>query len=199
MKSKTYKTESDWLAARRGVVTGTRAGELCDTKGALKAGAYELLAESVGAMDDPQFTTQSMERGHLLEPIAIDKLSKLLDREIESGYILWTTDDGALGSSPDGVLSKTEACEVKCFSNGKHFKAYLEREVPKEYRAQALQYFVVNPDLQTLYFTFYSDRFPEPYNLFYLTLKRDALAEEIAEQEAMERSVLARLTIEPKS
>lgn len=63
--------------------------------------------------------------------------------------------------------------------------------IPAKYRNQALQYFVVNPDLSTLYFSFYD---PRVYSGFlqhvYLTVDRATVAAEIEEQQQREATVL---------
>ena len=47
---------------------------------------------------------------------------------------------------------------MKCLSSPRHLQALVENKVPDEYEAQKLQYFIVNPKLNTLYFVFYDDR-----------------------------------------
>lgn len=63
--------------------------------------------------------------------------------------------------------------------------------LPDEYRGQALQYFVVNPDLYTLYFSFYDDRVTDSaLDHVYLTIKRDTILDEIYAQRDGERHTL---------
>lgn len=59
--------------------------------------------------------------------------------------------------------------------------------IPDIYKAQALQYFVVNDDLQTLYFSFYDDRvFSENLRHHILTIHRSEVADKIETQKAAE-------------
>ncbi len=63
--------------------------------------------------------------------------------------------------------------------------------VPDKYHAQALQYFVVNPDLERLYFAFYD---PRVYGInlshVYVTITRESVAEEIEAQHDRELRAL---------
>lgn len=70
--------------------------------------------------------------------------------------------------------------------------------VPEQYRSQALQYFIVNPDLQTLYFSFYDDRVYGDLAHDYIPIPRDkispdrdTLAARIARQADGEKATLA--------
>ena len=63
-------------------------------------------------------------------------------------------------------------------ASARHIEAFLTQLVPDEYYFQALQYFMVNDKLKTLYFIFYDPRIPAK-NFFYLTLKRSDLKDEI--------------------
>lgn len=63
--------------------------------------------------------------------------------------------------------------------------------IPDKYQAQTLQYFVVNPDLDRLYFAFYD---PRVYGInlshVYLTITRDSIAEDIESQRSRELRAL---------
>jgi hypothetical protein len=57
--------------------------------------------------------------------------------------------------------------------------------VPDKYKAQALQYFVVNDALQTLYFSFYDDRvYSDDLRHVFLTITRDSIATDIEHHKA---------------
>lgn len=63
--------------------------------------------------------------------------------------------------------------------------------IPDKYHAQALQYFVVNPDLDRLYFAFYD---PRVYGInlshVYVTITRESVADEIEAQRERELRAL---------
>jgi len=109
-----------------------------------------------------------MDRGHILEQEAADILSEKIDKELVQVGICVRDDDPDIGNSPDRLVKSetgvyTEAVEIKCIKTAKHIQALLEGKIPAEYTSQAVQYFVVNDDLQTLYFCFYDPRIQERY------------------------------------
>lgn len=63
--------------------------------------------------------------------------------------------------------------------------------IPSNYQAQALNYFVVNESLETLYFSFYDDRiYNSVLSHVYLTVTRESVEEEIATQKNREMQTL---------
>lgn len=63
--------------------------------------------------------------------------------------------------------------------------------LPDKFHSQAIQYFVVNPDLKTLYFSFYDPRcYRDELAHVYLTIKRETITDEINTQRAREMESL---------
>lgn len=62
--------------------------------------------------------------------------------------------------------------------------------VPEQYQAQVLQYFVVNPDLQTVYFTMHDDRVYSSLRHEVFEVDRLSVASEIEAQETKELQTL---------
>ena len=62
--------------------------------------------------------------------------------------------------------------------------------IPEQYQAQVLQYFVVNPDLQTVYFTMYDDRVYSSLRHEVFEVDRRSVASEIEAQETKELQTL---------
>ena len=89
----------------------------------------------------------------------------------------------------EGKTIITEAVECKCLSSASFIEALVTREIPSEYEHQVLQYFVVNEDLEKLYFVFYDPRMPK--DLFWIEKTRVELLEEIQYYLDLERRVLA--------
>lgn len=155
---------------------------------------YQILADqvSVAPEDDEIQYVDAMERGHQLEDEACQKAAKALNKEVIAVGCLTTDDDERIYNSPDrlikpdsvkdltdlidkinnGKVKITEEMEAKCLSAAKHLMAYFERKIPDEYWTQKVQYFVTNPDLETLYWVFYNPRIPM-LPLFILTVKRE--------------------------
>lgn len=123
-----------------------------------KLGFYELIAQRLGVPPDEE---NSMERGSRLESEAVERFATETGKEVDASLLIWTRDDNeSIAISPDAVvIGESAAVEAKCLKSALHIKAYLTGKIPEEYELQALQYFVVNDDLATLYFVFYDPRF----------------------------------------
>lgn len=138
-----------------------------------KIGFYKLIADRLATPDgylDP------MERGSALESEAIALFAKLNQKEVITDQVIWTREDNEnIAISPDGYIEDgfviNEAVEIKCLSSEKHLQAIIENKLPEEYEFQVLQYFIVNDDLETLYFFMYDPRLPDTcdYKCFKVT------------------------------
>lgn len=63
--------------------------------------------------------------------------------------------------------------------------------IPEQYQAQVIQYFIVNPDLQTVYFTMFDDRVYGSLQHEVFEVDRRSVASEIEAQETKELQTLA--------
>jgi hypothetical protein len=192
MKQTTFTTEEEWKDARSGRVTGTRLKDLVVKRGtAKKKGFYEIIAERVALPRDPNENV--MDRGKTLESEALERFAKETGMVVDGSLVLWEREDNSsIAISPDGFITEngkvTKAVEVKCLNSASHIEAYLTKEIPSEYEYQSKQYFVVNDDLETLYFCFYDPT--TPVDFFFIELHRADIAEEIAELLELERTAL---------
>lgn len=189
MQVKKFQNEEEWLQARRGKITGTRLKDVIVKRGTgRKIGFYELIAERIAVEPDGE---DVMERGLRLEDEALELFTKETKKKVTNEMVLWCRDDNeSIALSPDGIISEKEAVEVKCLGSARHIEALIENKIPSDYTDQALQYFIVNDELETLYFVFYDPRVQcKPF--FYLTVKRDQ--EEVDKWLAYERELLAEI------
>lgn len=188
---KKYEHEQDWLDARKTKITGSRLKDVITLRGeSKKKGYYELIAER---MELPGTGENAMDRGHRLEPIAIDEFAKLIDEPIEhiENEIWCREDNPSIAYSPDGkVVGKPKGVEVKCLNGAKHIEAYLTQEIPAEYKFQRLQAFIVCDELEVLYFVFYNPRLIAK-QLFYITVTREEVQPLIDKYLAEQRAILA--------
>ena len=149
----------EWLDYRKGKISGTMISALYSKRGNRKIGFYELIAERLAIDPDDE---NRMDRGLRLEDEAIEKFTEKTGKKVERVGICAHDKYPSIINSPDGLIKDgkfyTEAVEVKCLSSPRHLQALVENKVPDEYEAQKLQYFIVNPKLNTLYFVFYDDR-----------------------------------------
>lgn len=145
-----------------------------------KAGFYDLIAEYLSIERDGE---NRMDRGTRLEPEVRQWFAETYHKEvIEVGLCMSEIDD-RIYNSPDGLIRKspkskkfTEALEIKCLSPGRHIQAVIEKKVPEEYWSQMMQYFVVNDDLEKLWWVFHDPGIVTiPY--FVLEITRDSLGD----------------------
>ncbi len=149
----------EWLEYRKGKISGTMLSDLYSKRGNRKLGFYELIAERLAIDPDNE---NRMDRGIRLEDEALELFMQKTGKKVEQVGLCVHDDYPDIINSPDGLIQNkskyTEAVEIKCLSSSRHLQAVIENKVPDEYEAQKLQYFIVNPDLDTLYFIFYDPR-----------------------------------------
>lgn len=192
MKVNKYEDRDAWLAARRGKITGSRLKDVVTLRGnGKKIGYYELIAERLAVPADDE---DPMERGTRLEAEAMARFIQETGKEVDTSLVIWQReDDNNIAISPDGFIGTTEAVECKCLSSARHIEAYLTQKVPSEYDMQAIQYFIVNDELQTLHFAFYDPRLTVK-DFFTITITREEVQEDIDNYLAYQRQVLAEIT-----
>lgn len=144
-----------------------------------KQGFYELIAEYLSIDRDDE---NRMDRGTRLEPVARDWFAKTYKKEVTEVGICMSDVDDRIYNSPDGLIQDkktkkfTEALEIKCLAPARHIQAVIEKKVPEEYWSQMMQYFVVNEDLQKLYWVFHDPGIVTiPY--FVLEITRESLGD----------------------
>ena len=177
MQTQKFDDFDSWLGARKTKITGSRLNDIVVKRGTgKKIGFYELIAERLALPPDGE---NAMDRGHRLEEEAIQQFESETGKTVDKSLVLWIRDDNeSIAVSPDGFIGDTEAVEVKCLSSARHIEALLTEELPSEYEFQALQYFIVNENLKTLYFCFYDPRLSVK-QFFFLVINREAVQENI--------------------
>ncbi len=195
MKTINFENRDEWLAARKGKITGSRLKDLIVKRGTgHKIGFYELIAERLST--DPRGEAMDetpMERGTRLEPEAMEHFIEKTGKKVDASLLLWTRDDNeSIAVSPDGVIGKLEAVEIKCLSSARHIEAYLTQQVPADYEMQVVQYFIVNDQLRTLWMVFYDPRIPLK-DFFFLEIKREDVEDDIEDYLEAQRVALAEI------
>ena len=145
-----------------------------------KQGFYELIAEYLSIDRDDE---NRMDRGTRLEPEARDWFAATYNKTVEEVGICMSEADDRIYNSPDGLIRKspkskkyTEAVEIKCLAPARHIQAVIEKKVPEEYWSQMMQYFVVNEDLEKLYWVFH-DPGIVTIPFYVLEITRDSLGD----------------------
>lgn len=160
---KINQNSDEWFEARKGKITGSKLKDIIVKRGnGKKIGFYQLIADRVAVEPDDE---DQMERGHRLQSEAIEAFEKKHNCKTEQ-IGMWIADfNDNIAISPDAVVSDKEAVEVKCLKSANHLKAVIENEIPSEHFEQVVQYFIVNEQLETLYFVLYDPRIvARPYH-----------------------------------
>ncbi len=179
MNVKAFDSREEWLEARRGKITGSRLKDIVVKRGpGEKIGFYELIAERIAENADGE---NPLDRGTRLEEEAMAAFAKKTKKKLDTSLVIWERDDNpSIAISPDAsVVGEKAAVEGKCLSSARHIEAYLTKKVPDEYDYQVDQYFIVNEELDTLYFVFYDPRMPAKLQMFYLTITREERKDDI--------------------
>ncbi len=219
MKVNKFETKEEWLAGRKGKITGSKLKDIVvknpytkddisklldgngieydkkltkdkltallsidqikylESQGEQKIGFYEIIAERIAISPDEE---NPMDRGTRLEEEAVEKFMEKTGLEVDTSLVIWEREDNAgIAVSPDGVVGKMGAIEVKCLSSARHIEAKLTGQYPKDYHEQILQYFIVNDELEVLHFVMYDPRMPEKLQLITFEIFRFDIEDEI--------------------
>lgn len=182
----------EWFEFRRGKVSGSKLKDLVNKRGTgHKLGFYQLLADRLEELTDYQ---DPRERGHELEEEGLTAFEEAYQLEVNKNCGVWQSDiNPDMIVSPDGGIEidgvYVAAVEMKCLGGARHLQAVLENKIPSEYWEQAIQYFVINENLETLYFTFYHPLIPSR-RLHVIELKRADMDEYAAEMAIFEMKQL---------
>lgn len=173
----------EWLDLRKGRITGTRLKQVMG-KDSSKL-IYEMIAEKY--KKEESYQSDAMSIGVLHEPWAIDQYEVETGQKVtEVGFI---TKGENIGLSPDGMVGKKKAIEVKSPSLAKHIEYIVNDKLPAEYKWQVVHYFVVIDDLKELDFISYNPDFPLK-ELHVVNVTREALTDEIKNaQEKLEKFI----------
>jgi len=182
MKRLQFSDNTEWLDARKGKVTGTRVKDIVVKRATKpKKAFYELIAERIAI---PRGDENRMDRGHTLEAEAVERLAQETGLPfVQVNNEIWTREDEQnIAYSPDGYIEGekiTTACEIKCLNSASQLEAFIRREIPSDYTEQTRQAFVVNDDLETLYFAMYDPSLPPTCDFLHFVITREEIAEEV--------------------
>ncbi|MBI5573505.1 MAG: YqaJ viral recombinase family protein [Elusimicrobia bacterium] len=192
MKNHKIKQRSDeWFHLRKGKITGTTLKAIMGTPKARQEAIYEMIAQrlTVGIKDE---TENAMDRGLRLEDDAVAAFELESGKKVEKMGLCEEENNPLVCNSPDGLIGKNEAIEVKCMGGKNHVKLWLENEIPDEYKWQVIQYFIVNEKLEKLYFVGYNPDIPV-HLLHIIEIKREKIEDEIQEAKKKQRVFLAEI------
>lgn len=198
----------EWDIVRAGRITGTKLKGLMGRTREEWENLFVAERLSMTGVEE-----SDLARGVRLEPEAVDFFEKKMKLKVDRIGFTTADENKYIASSPDGLIldvdsgKYTQALETKCLSGKKHIAAFFEKleikentaegetpcywdVVPEEYKPQALQYFIVNDDLETLYFVFYNEVITE-IPMIVIRVHRKDIVDEIAKAKAVQISSLA--------
>ena len=199
----------EWHIERMKRVTATALEDVMGPESAQLALIAELIAEEATEQAKITRPTAEMERGNAEEGFAIKEFERQYGKKIDKATICIHDEWDWLAWSPDGLIKVgkkyKEAVEVKNpdSKTGMLYRIYnmvagvkipKSKEpflgVPADYKWQCVDAFIVNEDLEKLYFLVYDSRIINPENrLYVVVLTRDMPELQDAIAEAKERLV----------
>lgn len=127
----------DWLAARLGMITGTRFAAIVGTGKTRDDLIRDLAWERyTGSCIEKGFTTDAMQRGIDLEPEARDWYSFHSGNDVVEHGFMVHPELSFVGMSPDGLCGEDGLLEIKCPGHRAHIETIERRKVPSQYRWQ---------------------------------------------------------------
>lgn len=216
------QNSEEWLEYRKGKSGGSAFGKMYKVNGRtnseLRDQFFTMLAERVARPMTPNDYMDRVPegvafswavRGHILEPEAAKAFELKTGKVLEDGKV-WASDyDPSSYVSPDRVIKGSdgkirEAVEIKCLSSEKVLKVWWDKKhleenqsdfwaIPSnEYKAQVLKYFMINDDLETVYWVVYTDLIPK-LELQILEIKRLDVISWIEDARMVEKHYLKEL------
>lgn len=181
MKANELQESSDWMLARAGKFTASRAADLmAKTKTGPSASRGNLLAllavERLTGQCVQTYQNDAMRRGTELEAEARDAYSfEAGIAVIESGFIVCESLPNT-GCSPDGLIGDDALLELKCpASMQKHLDALRTGDHAAEYRWQ-LQHQMMTTGRKRVHAVSYDPRYPDGLQLATVIVERDDIA-----------------------
>ena len=133
---------TEWLEARRGIVTASTIGKLLTSTGKVanndtSRGLVETLAiERITGRVEYIHPTRDMQRGTILEPFARDLYAQHYGEVQEVGFMRLDSNGHSLGYSPDGLVGDDGLLEIKSRTPRIQARTILDNRVPAANMAQ---------------------------------------------------------------
>ena len=191
MKANASQESADWMAARAGAFTASRASDLmARTKSGPSASRGNLLAllavERLTGQCVETYRNAAMDRGIELEAEARDMYA--FERGVAVAEVGFVVCESIIccGCSPDGLIGDDGLLEIKCpASMAKHLDALRTGAHAKEYRWQ-LQHQLMVTGREWVDAASYDPRFPDGLQLAVTRVTRDEAAIKELVQEIIE-------------
>jgi len=170
-----------WHEVRLGKITGTRFKEMMSGKSTetYKNLVLDVAAEIITNDKPASFTSDAMERGNDLEPLARAAYEDHFEVEVEEvGFIYPENEfEDWIGFSPDGIIDNI-GLEIKCPLAKTHLKYLAKGVMPNEYKWQVQAAMFITEFGAWDFISWHPDMIP-----FTLRVEKDeAMQQQIAER-----------------
>lgn len=130
----------DWLKARLGCGTASRANDMCagETTAAYQNYLWQLVAERETGQSEDSYTNADMLRGSEIEPVARAAYEAHTGEFVtQTGFWLHPSIK-YFGASPDGLVGDDGLIEIKCPRTSTHLRYRHEGKPPTQYKRQMM-------------------------------------------------------------
>ena len=173
---------------------------------------YEMLAERVARPLTPNDYADRlngepfsmMARGHILEPEIAENFAKKYKKKLDEDSVVWVSDTNPNSYiSPDRTITDKdgvcrEAVEIKALSSPNVLEIWKTQTIPEEYMPQIAKYFIINKDLEILYWVVGTDLIPG-LELQVFECRREEFSRMLDEIEAFENLSLSMIDDDVKA
>lgn len=160
----------EWLNARLGVLTGSKAEKAVGTKDASDKLIAKLISEELAGAEEEIFKSYAMEWGILNEPLAIEQYEIRSNQKCEQIGFIRSIEYPWLGISPDRLVKVGRGwrgVEVKCPETATMVEYMMKGGIPKKYIPQIVHYFIVINDMKDLDFVVFDPRIQKTSHQMY--------------------------------
>mgnify|MGYP003332712061 FL=1 len=130
----------EWLKARLGCLTASRANDACaaETTAAYQNYLWQLVAERETQIVEESYVNADMQRGTEKEPIARAAYEAHTRTFVTQTGFWLHPEIPFFGASPDGLVGDEGLIEIKCPRTSTHLRYRSENKVPTTYKRQMM-------------------------------------------------------------
>ena len=149
----------EWQECRLGIPTASGFDKLITTKGEpskqRQKYMYQLAAERITGIKEDSYQNGAMQRGIELEAEARAMYELMTGNKVEQVGVCYSDEKKLFGCSPDGLIGKDGAVEIKCPTSAIHVGYLLEGTLPADYFQQIQGQLLVTGRKWVDFFSFY--------------------------------------------
>ena len=130
------QNSDEWFQLRKGLFTASTFKDLFSAKTtkSYEKAIYKPVYERLTNESPESFSSEYMERGHELEPLANDAYEMETFNSVENGGFF--TLGEWIGASPDGLIGNDGLIEIKCPAYNTMINYLLTKKLPSIYKLQ---------------------------------------------------------------